>query len=72
VQRPKFIFIPTPAQNRFLRVPRLGQHSFRLAINKRVQRGIQALDAIKVSARHLDRGDFFAADLRRDFPRGQK
>src|SRR5208282_2706594 len=68
MQRPKFVSAP----NRLLRLPRLGQHSFRLVIDERVQCGIQAFDAIEVSARHLHGRNFFAADLRRDFPRGKK
>ena len=70
MQRPEFIFIP--AQNRLLRITRLGEYNFRLAIDECVQPGIQALDAIKVSARHLHRRDHFPADLRRDFPRRKK
>jgi len=70
MQRPEFIFIP--AQNRLLRLPRLGKYSFRLAINERVQPGIQALDAIKVFPRHLHRRNRFPADLPRDFPRRKK
>ena len=68
MQRPEFI----SAQNRFLRRARLGKHSFRLAINERIQLRIQALDAFKVSARHLHRRDHFPADLRRNFPRRKK
>ena len=68
MQRAKFV----STQNRFLRVARLGQYSFRLAIDERVQLGIQAFDAIKVSARHLHRRNVFPADLRRDFPRRKK
>ena len=64
MQRPEII----PAQNCFLRVARLGKYSFRLVIDERIQLGIQALDAVEMSARHLHRRNFFAADLRRDFP----
>jgi hypothetical protein len=70
MQRPEFVFIP--AQNRFLGFPRLGKDSFRLAIDERVQLGIQAFDAIQVSARHVDRRNLFAADLRCDFAGGKK
>jgi hypothetical protein len=61
-----------PAQNRFLRVTRLDQHSFRLAIDERVQPGIQAFDAIEVSARHVHGRNRFPADLRRNFLCRQK
>lgn len=65
MQWPEFVL----AQNSFLGFKRLGKHSFRLVINERVQPGIQALDAIKVRARHLHRRNRFSADLLRDFPR---
>ena len=65
MQWPKFV----PAQNRFLRLPRLSHHSFRLVVNERVQLGIEVLDAIKVFPRHLHRRNRFAADLPRNFPR---
>ena len=68
MQRPEFI----SSQNRFLRIPRLGEYSFRLAIDECVQPGIQSLDAIKVSARHLHRRDHFPADLLREFTRRKK
>ena len=72
MQRPEFIFIFIPAQNRLLRLTRLGQYSLWFVVNERVQLGIQAFDAIKVSARHLHRRNVFPADLRRDFPRRKK
>src|SRR5208283_1536493 len=68
MQRPEIV----SAQDRFLCFPCLGKDSFRLVINESVQRGIQARNAIEVSARHLHRRNFFAADLRCDFPRGKK
>ncbi len=51
MQWPKFV----STQNRFLRVTGLGQYSFRLVVNERVQLGIQAFDALEVSARHIQR-----------------
>ena len=72
MQRPKFVFVAISEQNRFLRLPRLSQYRFRLAIDKRIQLGIQALDAIKVNPSHLQRRHCFAADLRRNFPRRKK
>lgn len=72
MQRPKFVFVAISAQNRFLRLPRLSQYRFRLAIDERVQLGIPALDTIKVNPSHLDRRNRFAADLRRNLPRGKK
>jgi len=65
VQRPKFVLIP--AVKRLLRLTRLGQHGLGLVIDERIQLGIQALDAIKMSPRHLQRRNFFAADFRCDF-----
>ncbi len=72
MQRPKFVFVSILAQNRLLCVPRLSQHSLRLAIDERVQLGIDALDAIEVSLRHFHRRNFSAANLRRDFTRRRK
>ncbi len=68
MQRPEF----ASAENRFLRLARLGKHRLRLAIDERVQLGIQALDPIEVSACHLDRGNFSPADLGCDFAGGKK
>ena len=51
MQWPNFV----SAQNRFLRLARLGQYSLWVVVNERVQLWIQAFDAIKVSARHLHR-----------------
>ena len=65
MQWPEFI----PPQNRLLRLARLGQYSFRPVIDECVQPGIQTLDAVKMSPRHLHRRNHFQADLRRDFPR---
>jgi hypothetical protein len=59
------------AQNRFLAVARLGEHSFRLAIDECVQLGVQALDAFEVSASHLDRGHLPAPYLGCDFTGGK-
>ena len=39
----------------------------RTEIDERIQLGIQALDAIKMSPCHLQRRNFFAADFRCDF-----
>ena len=68
MQRPEFISSP----NRFLCLPRLSEYNFRSVIDERIQPGIQALDAIKVSPRHLHRRNLFAADLSRNFPRRKK
>jgi hypothetical protein len=65
MQRAEFVLIRT--QKRFLGLTRLGKHNFGLVIDKRVQFGIQALNAIKVSAGHLHRRNFFAADLCGEF-----
>ncbi len=68
MQRPEVV----SAQNRFLCVARLGQHSFRFVIDEGVQFRIQASDAIKMNARHLHRRDVFPANLRGNFPRRKK
>jgi hypothetical protein len=56
-------------QNRFLRRARLGDDGFGLAVHECIQLGIQAFDAIKMSARDIHRRNFSASDLRRDFVR---
>ncbi len=63
MQRPKFAC----AHDGLLRIARLSKDNFRPVIDERVELGIETLDALKVSARHLYRRNFFAADLRRDF-----
>jgi hypothetical protein len=69
MQRPELSLIPV--ENCLLGGARLGEYCFRLAIDKRVQPGIEALDAIEVSARHLHRRNRLLPDVRSNFPRGQ-
>jgi hypothetical protein len=50
----------------------LCEHGFGLVIDEGVQLRIEALDAIEMGARDLDRRNCFAADLRGDLARGRK
>jgi hypothetical protein len=68
MQWPKFV----PSLNRLFRLSRLAEYGFRLAIDEGIQLGIQAFDAIEVSARDFDGGSFFSAYAGCDVTHGKK
>jgi hypothetical protein len=69
MQRTEFVLIRV--HERLLRLTRLSEDCLGLVIDEGIQLGIEALDAVKMSPCHFDRGNFFAVDLGGDFAGGK-